>query len=139
QVIGEHGDSEVVLWSNANVGGVPLRRWHGWNNAYEAHIADEVKHAAHEIIRRKGATNHAIGLVTATLLRWALRDEHRVLTVSRAQTGAFGIEGVSLSLPCVVGQRGVLEVIEPDIDAQELAALHLSADALRSARGGVQP
>src|SRR5690242_20524144 len=65
QVVGEHGDSEVVLWSSARVGGLPLRRWPGWDPSQEAPIADRVRRAAYEIIKRKGATNHAIGLVTA--------------------------------------------------------------------------
>lgn len=69
QVIGEHGDSEVVLWSSASVGGLCVRDWPRWDRDREPVIADEVRPAAYEIIRRKGATNHAIGLVTANLLR----------------------------------------------------------------------
>ena len=61
QVVGEHGDSEVVLWSSAHVGGTPLREWRGWSPDREAPIATEVRTAAYEIIKRKGATNHAIG------------------------------------------------------------------------------
>ena len=68
-VVGEHGDSEVVLWTAARVGGVPLRAWAGWDSQREAALANEVRRAAYEIIRRKGATNHAIGLVTADLLQ----------------------------------------------------------------------
>ena len=84
-VVGEHGDSEVVLWSSAHVGGRPLRRWPGWLPEHEERIAMQVRTAAHEIIRRKGATNHAIGLVTAALLRSTLRGERRILTDSRWQ------------------------------------------------------
>ena len=137
QVIGEHGDSEVVLWSGAQVGGVALRRWPGWNEAREASAATEVRRAAYEIIQRKGATNHAIGLVTATLLRWALRDERRVLTVSRSQSGRLGLDGVSLSLPAVVGRCGALEGLEPDLDVNERAALQRSAETLRAARASL--
>ncbi len=98
QVVGEHGDSEVVLWSGAQVGGVPLRSWPGWQRSDEDALALEVRRAAYEVIARKGATNHAIGLVTAHLLRCMLRGERRVLTVSRVQQGAFGLQGVALSL-----------------------------------------
>lgn len=136
QVIGEHGDSEVVLWSSARVGGVPLRRWPGWNEAREEAVATEVRRAAYEIITRKGATNHAIGLVTATLLRWALRGERRVLTVSRSQSRA-PFEGLALSLPTVVGTNGAVEVLEPDVDARERAALERSAETLRKARASI--
>ena len=133
QVIGEHGDSEVVLWSSAHVGGTPLREWPAWDGAREAPIATEVRTAAYEIIRRKGATNHAIGLTTAALLRSALRGERRVLTVSRCQTGALGIRDVALSLPTVVDVGGAVEVIPVTMDAGEREALERSAGVLRQA------
>src|SRR5436190_5910785 len=133
QVVGEHGDSEVVLWSSAHVGGTPLREWAGWSPDREAPIATEVRTAAYEIIKRKGATNHAIGLTTAALLRSALRGERRVLTVSRVQTGALGLNDVALSLPTVVDVDGAVEVIEPKMDTREREALEKSADVLRSA------
>ncbi|MGB6037302.1 MAG: hypothetical protein WBG42_13600, partial [Cryomorphaceae bacterium] len=71
-VVGEHGDSSVVLWSRATIGGIPLRDWQGWKKEFEKEMEHEVKSAASEIIKRKGATNHAIGLVTATLLKWLM-------------------------------------------------------------------
>ena len=133
QVVGEHGDSEVVLWSGAQVGGVPLRSWPGWSRADEDALALEVRRAAYEVIARKGATNHAIGLVTAHLLRCMLRGERRALTVSRVQEGAFGLHGVALSLPTVVGRDGGTTVLQPGLDATELAALQQSAQVLRQA------
>jgi L-lactate dehydrogenase len=132
-VVGEHGDSEVVLWTAARVGGVPLRAWAGWDPQRETALADEVRRAAYEIIRRKGATNHAIGLVTADLLRCILRDERRVLTVSRMQEGTLGLENVALSLPAVVGSQGAAEVLEPEISPDERQRLEHSADVLRKA------
>lgn len=135
-VVGEHGDSEVVLWTAARVGGLALRAWPGWDNRRESEVADRVRTAAYEIIRRKGATNHAIGLVTADLLRCILRDERRVLTVSRIQEGALGVSGVALSLPAVVGAQGAAEVLEPEISADERRRLMHSADVLRQAAGG---
>lgn len=133
QVIGEHGDSEVVLWSSASVGGMPLRSWPNWQTAREADIAHEVRTAAYEIIRRKGATNHAIGLVTSALLRWMLRGERRVLTVSRLQSGALGVDDVALSLPTIVSTDGATQVVEPELDAEELTQLRHSAAVLRKA------
>jgi L-lactate dehydrogenase len=135
-VVGEHGDSEVVLWTAARVGGVPLRTWVGWDQQHETAVADEVRRAAYEIIGRKGATNHAIGLVTADLLRCILRDERRVLTVSRKQEGALGLTDVALSLPTVVGTQGAAEVLEPEISGDERQRLHHSADVLRKAAVG---
>jgi L-lactate dehydrogenase len=136
-VVGEHGDSEVVLWSAARVGGVPLRAYSGWHPERETALADRVRRAAYEIIRRKGATNHAIGLVTADLLKCILRDERRVLTVSRVQEGALGFTNVALSLPTVVGGDGAAEVLEPEISDDERQRLHHSAEVLRNAAVGV--
>ncbi len=133
QVVGEHGDSEVFLWSSAHVGGARLRSWAGWGADTEERIAADVRDAAYRIIERKGATNHAIGLVTADLLRSMLRDERRVMTVSTVQTGAFGIEGVALSLPTVVGSDGATTIIEPELDGEERAALANSASVLERA------
>ena len=132
-VVGEHGDSEVVLWSSARVGGVQLREWPGWDRTREPALAEQVRRAAYEIIQRKGSTNHAIGLTTANLLRCILRDERRVLTVSRLQEGAAGVREVTLSLPAVVGANGASSVVEPDMTADEREALEQSADVLRAA------
>ncbi|GDX74910.1 L-lactate dehydrogenase [Cyanobium sp.] len=131
QVLGEHGDSEVVLWSGVRIGGVPLRSWPGWDRSQEPLLAKEVSLAADQIIRRKGATNHAIGLVTAELLRCLLRGERRVLTVSRVQAGALGLWGVALSLPTVVSSEGAIEVLEPAMDQDEHDLLERSAEVLR--------
>jgi L-lactate dehydrogenase len=133
QVIGEHGDSEVVLWSSAYVGGMPLRSWEGWRRDDEASIANEVRIAAHEIIKRKGSTNHAIGLVTSTLLRWMLRGERRVVTISRLQSGAFGLNDIALSLPTIVSAEGATEVLELELDENEKVLLERSASVLRKA------
>ena len=138
QVVGEHGDSEVVLWSSAQVGGTPLRAWPGWRREKERAIAERVRTAAYEIIKRKGATNHAIGLVTAALLRWTLRGERRVLTVSRVQSEmGLGLGDVALSLPTIVGTGGATEVVVPEMDDSERDALAQSASVLRKALGSV--
>jgi L-lactate dehydrogenase len=132
-VVGEHGDSEVVLWSSASVGGVGIRDWPEWDSSLEPAIAERVRRAAYEIIQRKGATNHAIGLVTADLLRSLLRGERRVLTVSRVQEGALGFRDVALSLPTVVGRDGAVQVLEPKMNADECERLERSAEVLRAA------
>jgi len=132
QVVGEHGDSEVVLWSGARIAGLPLRSWPTWSAALEPRLGADVRTAAYEIIRRKGATNHAIGLVTAALLRALLRDENRVLTVSRVQDGALGLREVACSLPAVVGSSGAT-VLAPEMTPEERAHLERSAAVLREA------
>lgn len=137
QVVGEHGDSEVALWSSAQAAGLPLRQWPGWSVEREATLGDEVRRAAYEIIKRKGATNHAIGTVTAALLRTYLRGEERVLTVSRVQEGAFGLTDVALSLPCVVGRDGATRVVLPEMNDDERARLIQSATVLRQAAAAI--
>ena len=137
QVIGEHGDSELVLWSGAQIGGVPLRQWPGWRTATEQLLAQEVRVAAYEVIRRKGATNHAIGLVAGRLVESLLADQQRVLTVSRVQEGACGVHGVALSLPALVGRAGATRVLEPALDDAERTALAHSAEVLRVAQASV--
>ncbi|MBV8036082.1 L-lactate dehydrogenase [Roseateles sp.] len=127
-VVGEHGDSSVMLWSSTRVGGVALRDWPGWQAEGEALLAGQVRRAAYEVIRRKGATNHAIGLVTAELIGCIVNDERRLLPVSRVQPG-----GVALSLPALVGADGALRGVEPAMDIAERAALNASATLLARA------
>lgn len=136
QVMGEHGDSEVVLWSAATVGGRRLADWPGWTEARQERIAAEVRQAAYEIIARKGSTNHAIGLATAALLRWALRPERRVLTVSRVHQAPW--PGVALSLPAVVGTHGATEAFLPEMSPLEREALDRSAALLARTYASIQ-
>jgi len=133
QVVGEHGDSEVALWSTATAGGIPLREWPTWTPALEEQLTASVRTAAYEIIKRKGVTNHAIGLVTAALLKAVLRGEDRVLTVSRVQDGAAGLRDVALSLPAVVGAGGAARVMTPVMSTDEQRRLERSAEILRGA------
>lgn len=133
QVIGEHGDSEVVLWSSATIGGDPLRNWEGWKVEDEVTIAEEVRKAAQEIIKRKGATNHAIGLVTATLLKWILRGERRIITLSTSLNGTLGLEDVASSLPCLISENGVEKVMEITMDETEKAKFLNSVAVIQKA------
>jgi len=128
QVVGEHGDSSVPLWSGARVGGVALRDWPGWQVSEEAALAQTVRRAAYEVIQRKGATNHAIGLVTAELIGCIVGDEHRLLPVSRVQS-----DGVALSLPALVGAGGAVQVMAPGMDEAEREALAASGAVLARA------
>ena len=133
QVVGEHGDSEVVLWSSATIGGDSLRNWQGWKTEDEVAIAEEVRKAAQEIIKRKGATNHAIGLVTATLLKWILRGERRIITLSTALNGPFGLKDVALSLPCLIGSEGIEKVLEITMDDTEKSKFIASSEVIKKA------
>jgi L-lactate dehydrogenase len=133
QVVGEHGDSEVVLWSRAMLGGMSLRDWPDWSKRDEQIIAEQVRTAAYEIIRRKGATNHAIGLVTATLLKWLLRGEKRIVTLSSVIEDLYGVGDVAISVPVMVDRWGISQVLKPEINQEEQSNLQKSAKIIKSA------
>ena len=132
-VLGEHGDSEVVLWSGAQIGGVRLADWQGWKSEYETEIADDVRTAAYQIINLKGATNHAIGLVTATLLKWIFRGERRMVNLSSMITYPYGLSDVSLSLPSLVSSSGIERVLNVRMSDKENEQLLHSAEVIKKA------
>jgi L-lactate dehydrogenase len=135
---GEHGDSEIPLWSSASVGSVPLLEWRGsktghgpLDEAARARIAGEVIGSAYRIIEGKGATNYAVAQATTRIIEAVLKDEKRVLPVSSMLRDYHGISEVCLSVPSVVGRRGVEAQIEVPMSRGELAGLRSSAEALR--------
>jgi L-lactate dehydrogenase len=141
-VIGEHGDTEVVVWSRAMVAGMPLDEFCDQRGQpCPAHLRDElagtVRRAANEIIARKGATYYAIGLAVQQVLEAILRDQSSILTVSTLMSGQFGLSDVCLSLPTVLDRAGVEGVLQPRLDEGELAALQHSAAVLREVAGSV--
>ena len=136
-VIGEHGDSEVVLWSSATIGSIPVEKWPGWQPKDIKQIASEVRGAAGQIIKRKGATNHAIGLVTATLLKWLMRGDRRVVTVSSVLSNPYTGKDVAISLPTLLGKDGLEEIIQLEISVEEQVALDISAEVLKKAIASV--
>jgi L-lactate dehydrogenase len=135
-IVGEHGDSEVPIWSSAQIAGVPLDAVAAaagvpLGEAERREIVRGVRDAAAEVIAAKGATNWAIGLAVARILEAVLRDEHRVLTVSGLLQGHYGIEDVCLSVPRFVARRGAGELLPVRYDEVETAALRRSAEILR--------
>jgi L-lactate dehydrogenase len=139
-IIGEHGDSEIPLWSSVSVGGVPAAQFRSadgdlvFDEATRSEISATVVNAAYEIIAGKGATNLAIGLSTARIVEAILGDERRVLPVSTVQRGAYGITWVALSLPTVVSAAGAGPALEVPLSGPEWAGLRASADTLRDAQ-----
>lgn len=135
-VIGEHGDSELVVWSRTTVASMPIaafsaQRGRPFDAYIQERVADEVCHAAYEIIERKGATYYAIGLAIRHVVEAILRDQNTILTVSTLLTGQYGISDICLSLPSIVDHDGVEVVFEPPLSADELAALQRSAQVLK--------
>jgi L-lactate dehydrogenase len=132
-VIGEHGDSEVMLWSSAHIGGIKVVDWPGWKPEYEKEITNNVKSAAYEIIKRKGSTNHAIGLVTATLLKWIFRGERRIVNLSSLVSGSYGLSNVTMSLPSLISKDGIEKVLEVKLSSEEHNQLMASAGIINNA------
>lgn len=141
-VIGEHGDSEVAAWSSATIGGLNIRRYCAQCRRCPAEgrymqLLEQVKKAAYEIIARKGATYYAIGLALMQITEAVLRDEHRVLPVSTALEEFRGVRDVALSLPSLIGRRGVERVMDMDLAPDELHALETSARIIKSGLQGL--
>jgi L-lactate dehydrogenase len=133
QVLGEHGTSEVLLWSSARVAGAPaldaLQRMDGNNTNLQQNIEREVRYANIAIIEGNLASQYGIGMVSARIAEIVLRDERAVIPI-----GSYNPRyGVTLSLPSVLGRDGVFQILEPPMSEDERQALERSAETLRSA------
>lgn len=137
-VLGEHGDSEVLAWSNAKIGGLPIVDFaeqigRNLTDAVKSKIDSGVRRAAYRIIEGKGATYFGIGAGIARIVRAIHADESAVLTLSSLITDIDGLEGVSLSLPRVLGANGIQTTLNPVLSDEEQAALRRSAAILKNA------
>ena len=135
-IIGEHGDSEIAAWSSANVSGIPLNdfcemRGHFDHENSMKRIADDVKNSAYGIIEKKGATYYGIAMSVRRICEAIIRDEKSILPISSIQHGDFGIDGVALSMPAIVGREGVLGSVPINLSDDEIAALQESANTLK--------
>jgi L-lactate dehydrogenase len=136
-IIGEHGDSEFALWSQATVGNTPLLEWKladGSTLSREEldQIAYSVKTAAYKVIEGKGATNFAIGLSGARIVEAILNDEHAILPISSVLTDYHGISGIAMSVPTLVTRQGASRTIDIAMEPHEQALFEASASAIRS-------
>jgi L-lactate dehydrogenase len=136
-IVGEHGDSEIPLWSLANIGGVrlqefaPLKNKHYDQEEMNA-LFVSVRDAAYEIIKRKGSTYYAIGLGLLSIVEAILGNYRTVLSVSTLMSGQYGIDDICLSLPCVVGENGVEEILTLPMSPEEQEGFRASARKLTS-------
>ena len=137
-VIGEHGDSELAVWSSANVSGIALDKYCA-HCGYESHdcnrkqLADDVKNSAYEIIERKGATYYGIAAATKRICESIVRDEHSIMPVSTLASGHYGLNDVCISVPALIGSGGVDDIIDINLSPEETNALIDSAATLKSA------
>lgn len=136
-IAGEHGDSEVPLWSSATIGGVPMCDWKEMpgheplDAAKREEIHQGVKNAAYQIIEGKGATNFAIAMSGVDIIESILNGTNRILPVSSMLEDFHGISGVCMSVPSVLNREGVNTHINTPLSDGELAALKRSAETLK--------
>ena len=135
-IIGEHGDSELVVWSGAQVAGIHINHFcelRGHFNHEEAmeRLAQEVRDSAYEIIERKGATYYGVAVAVKRIATAIVKDEHAVLPVSSLMQGEFGLNDLCLSIPTVIGQDGVEKVVDIYLNNDENDKLQSSARALK--------
>lgn len=136
-IIGEHGDSELAVWSSANISGVDLEdycRISGKDVTFQTmqQIYENVRGAAYSIIEGKGATYYGIGMAVRRIAEAIVRDEHSVLPVSSLISGHYGIDGLCLGLPSVIGRSGVESVLDIPLSQSELSQLQHSAVKLHA-------
>ena len=135
-IIGEHGDSELAVWSGANVSGVPLDhfcelRGHFDHPAANDRLYRQVRDSAYEIIARKGSTYYGVAMAVTRIALAVVRDEHSILPVSSLMSGLYGLDDLCLSLPAVVGRTGVETVLDLALSPLEQSDLLRSAHTLR--------
>ena len=141
-VLGEHGDTEVLHWSGARVGGLPIRAFaaqqrSALTDAARQEIDTGVRRAAYRIIEGKAATYFGIGAGISRIVRSILSDDHAVLTLGTVNDDIEGVPEIALSLPRIVGRGGILGTLYPDLDEGERRELRHSAETLKQAVDGI--
>ena len=137
-IIGEHGDTELPVWSNANIGGMLISKYCSQCNLCPGYkkelqkIFDEVKKSAYKIIESKGSTYYAIALALVRIVGAILRDEYSVLPISSLMDNYYGIEDICLSIPSIVNRNGLEKQLFIELSPEEERQLKLSADTLIS-------
>jgi len=134
-IAGEHGDSEIPLWSSATIGNIPLTQWnvegHGrLTKEVKKEIIRNVKEAANQVIQGKGATNYAVGLAVTNILEAILHNERRILPVSGMLSGFRDLPNVCLSVPRIVGRDGMEAPLPMPMTVDEHEGLLDSASSI---------
>lgn len=144
-IIGEHGDTELPVWSNASIGGMKIAEYcptcenheHCNREKVLEGLFQSVKNAAYEIIESKGATYYAIALALVRITETILRDESSVLPVSTLIEGYCGVEDVCLSIPSVVNRKGIEKKLNIKLSDKEKQLFQESADSLKNIIKGI--
>lgn len=135
-VMGEHGDSEFVAWSTANISSMPINKLLSKKQMKD--IEQKTRQAAYEIIQRKRATYYGIGVIVCELVEAVLRDTKKIIPVSTIPGKDYGITDMSVGVPSVLGRGGVEKVWKVPLSAEEMKKLKKSADLLKGILKGVR-
>ena len=130
-IYGEHGDSMVPIWSAAQIAGLPLDKYPGVNSQLIADVEKKTRGSGAEVIKKKGGAGFAVGVSIADVVQAIALDQRRIMPVSSLQSGAYGLRDVAISVPTVIGRKGVLGVIEVELWPKEKMALQKSGGVLR--------
>lgn len=136
-IIGEHGDSELALWSSANVSGIPLNHFCELRGYYDHEAATDriykdVRDSAYEIIGKKGATYYGVAMAVARIVECIIRNEHSILPISVYMDGLYGLKDLCISIPTVVGQNGAEKILDIPLDDEEMTRLLKSTEELKT-------
>lgn len=141
-VIGEHGDSEFVPWSQVMLATKPILDVIMDNDCYKMEdilkISDDVRHAAYEIIKAKGATYYGIGMAICRVARAILQNENSILTISSKMNGSYGLQNVYVGNPCIINRQGATRTVELTLTSQETEQLKNSCKILDETFSGLQ-
>jgi L-lactate dehydrogenase len=130
-ILGEHGDSMVPVWSAAQVAGLPLEKWPGVNSTLIAEVEKRTRGSGAEVIKKKGGAGFAVGVSIADVIHSIALDQRRILPVSTLQNGCYDLRDVAISVPTIVGRKGILGHVEVDLWPKERIALQQSGAVLR--------
>nr|WP_276795289.1 L-lactate dehydrogenase [Ruminococcus champanellensis] len=140
-IIGEHGDSELAVWSSANISGVDLDSFCDICGACDGEtlhrLYEDVRTSAYKVIEKKGATYYAIALAVTRIARAIVREEHSVLPVSAYVNGHYGVSDVYFGVPSIVGAEGIEKVLDIPLDASEQQQLEHSVQTLKDVIAGL--
>ena len=136
-ILGEHGDSMVPIWSSATIAGLPLEKFPGWNPSRATELFTRTKGSGAEVISKKGGAGFAVGLAIQEVIESIALDRCALLPVSSVVKGCYGIRDVALSVPTVVGRKGVVATHEIELWPKEVQALRKSGQVLRQSLDGV--
>lgn len=130
-ILGEHGDSMVPIWSAAQIAGLPLDKWPGYTPVVIQEVEKRTRGSGAEVIKKKGGAGFAVGIAIRDVVHSIALDQRRILPVSSLQNGAYGLRDVSISVPTVVGRKGVLGHVEIELWPKEKLGLQASGRVLR--------